>query len=106
MIKYIFYLYLFVLLSSCVKETIKDDAEYKRFLGVWDNNPGEMTEKAEVEFEKGGKMIIKKSLERTEIFTPTKVYTRQSDYSTSNGVFWDYYEFSRNNKTYTFLINL
>lgn len=103
--KYVFFILSVIIFSSCNKKTLKTHKDYTAFIGMWRNNPGPNEDIISVNFQNNGKIIIKRSVERTITFIPTNSSHKLSDYYATNGVFWDYFTFKDSHEDYGFYMN-
>jgi hypothetical protein len=69
--KLILLLFAFILLFSCQKETLKNNSDYTRFVGVWVDNHS--TEKFTIIFHENGKIEIFNNIERRFSYFPNKI---------------------------------
>jgi len=108
--RYLILITTILIMSSCHKKTLKDNENYKVFIGKWHNTPGINEDEISIEFQTDGKMIVKQTMERTITYYPKTSYHRLSDYSTESGKFWDLYQFTKVSKItgsegFSFFIN-
>lgn len=87
--KYWIFLSMFVAVSCTKYETIEDDPNYIRLIGVWKNIGGDHD--IIVEFNANGEIITEKSFLRKVIWVPKDIHVEKTNFYSTNGILWDHY---------------
>lgn len=81
-----------VLLNSCKKETLKNEENFQRFIGVWKTINS--NEKITIIFKANGEIEISNDVERKLNYFPTNFFKRDSNFKTGS-YFWKEYSFDK-----------